>query len=447
MKFLYFFLLSLSFYISDALCADILTVTVSGYGNTPDDAERSAIQKAVRKAIGEFVDAETIAKNGELIKDEVLTYSDGFVRSKKVLSGPEKDEDLGLFTVTIEAEVVRSKLIERLRQKKITVSEIRGDDLWTQAVSKIANAQDGRALLSKFVNEEMLPSRLLVAEHVSVDSSGKLLRGNAAQPSQRPDYDKGTSELSFFIEVRYDLEAYYGQVVPRLVALLDKICQAKIAEGASVSPMSTNSLNPPLSAHPTKTASMPTKGMNWLGFMSKRLSTRQDKLYYGQTNQPLWSMDLSAKPPPPDSLFVALNVGRDKTGNFQRFTVYQLDGRAYAKFFMEAPARRIPELSFSLLTDEDQVLIKDKTPLKQHYLEEKGVIKKSYFQHGLIHAAQSSSYGSSPVGQASYHCATISPWFQDVKSYLNDAPVILRKFNLAQEDVKRIARVRLEFGE
>jgi len=114
---------------------------------------------------------------------------------------------------------------------------------------------------------------------------------------------------------------------------------------------------------------------------------------------------------------------------------------------MEAPARRIPELSFSLLTDEDQVLIKDKTPLKQHYLEEKGVIKKSYFQHGLIHAAQSSSYGSSPVSQASYHCATISPRFQDVKSYLNDAPVILRKFNLAQEDVKRIARVRLEFGE
>ena len=424
-----------------------MTVTVSGYGNTPDDAEKSAIQKAVRKAIGEFVDAETIAQNGELIKDEVLTYSDGFVESKKILTGPEKDPDLGVFAITIEAKVVRNKLIERLKESKISFSEVSGDDLWTQAVSKVENVQDGRALLNKFVNEEMLPERLLVAEVVSNDSAGNLLRGNEAKPSQRTDYDKGTSELSFFIEVRYDLEAYYGQVVPRLVALLEKICQAKIAEDASVSPMSTNSLNPPLSAHPTKTASMPTKGMNWLGFMSKRLSTRQDKLYYGQTNQPLWSMDLSAKPPPPDSLFVALNVGRDKTGNFQRFTVYQLDGRAYAKFFMEAPARRIPELSFSLLTDEDQVLIKDKTPLKQHYLEEKGVIKKSYFQHGLIHAAQSSSYGSSPVGQASYHCATISPWFQDVKSYLNDAPVILRKFNLAQEDVKRIARVRLEFGE
>ena len=91
-------------------------MTVSGYGNSPDDAERSAIQKAVRKAIGEFVDAETIAQNGELIKDEVLTYSDGFDESKKILTGPEKDPDLGIFAVTIEAKVVKNKLIERLKE-------------------------------------------------------------------------------------------------------------------------------------------------------------------------------------------------------------------------------------------------------------------------------------------------------------------------------------------
>ena len=151
---LFFFTLSF-FYISDALCADILTVTVSGYGNTPDDAEECD-SKAVRKAIGEFVDAETIAQNGELIKDEVLTYSDGFVESKKILTGPEKDPDLGVFAVTIEAKVVRNKLIERLKESRISVSEVSGDDLWTQAVSKVANVQDGRALLGKFVNEEML---------------------------------------------------------------------------------------------------------------------------------------------------------------------------------------------------------------------------------------------------------------------------------------------------
>ena len=111
-KYLVSCLIYFSLNISNVLCADSISVTVSGYGNSPDDAERSAIQKAVRKAIGEFVDAETIAQNGELIKDEVLTYSDGFVESKKILTGPEKDPDLGVFAVTIEAKVVRNKLID-----------------------------------------------------------------------------------------------------------------------------------------------------------------------------------------------------------------------------------------------------------------------------------------------------------------------------------------------
>ena len=100
-----------------AYSEELITVTVSGYGATPEAAERSALQKAVRKAVGEMVDAETIAQNGELIKDKVLTYSDGFVQSKKTISGPEK---------------VRSAEINDLeRQKKllITFSQGKQEDL------------------------------------------------------------------------------------------------------------------------------------------------------------------------------------------------------------------------------------------------------------------------------------------------------------------------------
>ena len=80
-----------------------------------EGARKSAIQKAVRKALGEVIDAETIAKNGELIKDEVLTYSDGFISKILDISGPEKDADLPLFTLTIQAEVIRSKVVKRLK--------------------------------------------------------------------------------------------------------------------------------------------------------------------------------------------------------------------------------------------------------------------------------------------------------------------------------------------
>ena len=111
---------------------------------------KSAIQKAVRKALGEVVDAETIAENGELIKDEVLTYSDGFISKTLDISGPEKDADLPLFTLTIQAEVIRSKVVKRLKEVNIKVVEIDGNSLFAQALSKMEKAQGGSNYWQKY---------------------------------------------------------------------------------------------------------------------------------------------------------------------------------------------------------------------------------------------------------------------------------------------------------
>ena len=440
-KYLLFFFLTISI----CFAQETVSVTVTGYGTDPATAEKSAIQKAVRKALGEFVDAETITNNDEIIKDQVLTYSDGFVASKKILSGPEKDPDLGLFVLTIEANVIRNKLIQRLRESKITVSGISGDDLWTQAISKVANVQDGRALLDKFLNEELLPERLLVAEVVSEDSSGNLLRGNTAQPSHEPDYDSGTSELTFFVEIKYDLDAYYKKVMPRMSALLKKICRKEIASGITISPMSTSSINPKMNVHLTNSPSIPTKGMNWLGFESKRFSSRVDKLFFGQTNRPLWSLDLSSMSPEKQSLFVALNTGRNGSNSY-RFDIFQLDGRAYAKFFMEAPACKSPDLSLSLLDGKDEIIFTDTSPILEHFCLKKGVKNKLYIKQGFMYSSKSSSSSGSAVGHDSYYCSTLSPWFQDHKSYLTESPVIERKITLGEEDLKRLSKVQLKFG-
>ena len=67
------YILILSFLSFNLLGRETITVTVTGLGTTIEAARKNAIQKAVRKALGEVVDAETIAKNGELIKDAVLT--------------------------------------------------------------------------------------------------------------------------------------------------------------------------------------------------------------------------------------------------------------------------------------------------------------------------------------------------------------------------------------
>ena len=166
------------FLFSILLGRETITVTVMGLGSTVEGARKSAIQKAVRKALGEVVDAETIAKNGELIKDEVLTYSDGFISKTLDISGPEKDADLGLFTLTIQAEVIRSKVVKRLKEVNIKVVEIDGNSLLAQALSKMNRAQSGQQLLAKVLNEDLDPAKLIKCDLIHRDTSGNLVRGS-----------------------------------------------------------------------------------------------------------------------------------------------------------------------------------------------------------------------------------------------------------------------------
>ncbi len=230
MKNLFLFVISLLSIPSFIFAEELITVTVSGYGATPEAAEKSALQKAVRKAVGEMVDAETLAQNGELIKNEVLSYSDGFVQSKKTISGPEKDEDLGFFSITIEAKVLPKKLAAKLEEAKITTSAVAGEDIWAQAVSKISNVFEGREMLAKLVNEEIIPARLLKTRLISPGPDGKPLYDDQAKIEQKIDYDAETVEMTYMVEMRWDREAYLESIVPRMTALLDKLAVAPPAE-------------------------------------------------------------------------------------------------------------------------------------------------------------------------------------------------------------------------
>lgn len=209
---------------------ETITVTVTGFGTTEEAAQKSAIQKAVRKAVGEMVDAETVAQNGELIKDKVLTYSDGFVKSSRVLSGPEKDEDLGLFSVTIEAKVLPRKVAQRLKEIDLAASAVAGEDIWAQSVSKISNALEGRKMLTKLLHEEILPSRLLHARIISEGSDGKPRYGDEATVKQKVNFKEETVDMTYMVEVRWDREAYLESVAPKLDLLLEKLAVAPPVE-------------------------------------------------------------------------------------------------------------------------------------------------------------------------------------------------------------------------
>ena len=67
-------------------------VIATGVGETEHEAIKDAGRSAVKEAVGMFLVSETIVENDELIKDEVLSVSDGFVSKFRTIS-KGKDED------------------------------------------------------------------------------------------------------------------------------------------------------------------------------------------------------------------------------------------------------------------------------------------------------------------------------------------------------------------
>src|ERR1039457_3547208 len=122
------------------------TVKAIGVGRTADDAQKNAIMNAVQQVVGMYIDGQTLIKNEQLVLDEVLSVSSGFVSSFEVMLPPRKRLSDGLFETTIKAVVEKSRVAERLDKAKIVKVSVNAQDAWAEAFSRLQNAQDGRQL-------------------------------------------------------------------------------------------------------------------------------------------------------------------------------------------------------------------------------------------------------------------------------------------------------------
>ena len=61
-------------------------VLATGVGETEQEAIKDAGRSAVKEALGMFLVSETVIEDDELVKDEVLSVSDGFVSKFRTIS-------------------------------------------------------------------------------------------------------------------------------------------------------------------------------------------------------------------------------------------------------------------------------------------------------------------------------------------------------------------------
>ena len=129
----------------------IKKVIVTGVGINENNAIKSATQAAIQQVVGMYVVSDTVMENRKLIKDEVLTQSNAFVKSFKTLN-KMKDED-GLYEIEAEVEVEIGKLTHTLSNLNIAVKPVGSDQLKAKAMSNFSAMSDFKAMVQKVIIE------------------------------------------------------------------------------------------------------------------------------------------------------------------------------------------------------------------------------------------------------------------------------------------------------
>ncbi|MBR2508132.1 MAG: LPP20 family lipoprotein [Lentisphaeria bacterium] len=202
--------------------AELQTAIARGIGSTSDAALKDALNQAVQQVVGSLVSSEAFVKNDELIKEQVLTYSDGFVQKYEVLK-PAKSHSSGLVEITIKAFVAQKKLQKRLESVNILKVKVEGaQNIWAQLETEKFRKENAEALLIKTLSllrpEDYLQVTL-------VDKNGNT--GSKAQLNVIPTDDSSRVKISMGAIVTVNHRKFVKEVQPVLKDVLEKLCTSK----------------------------------------------------------------------------------------------------------------------------------------------------------------------------------------------------------------------------
>lgn len=196
---------------------ELITVTAKGSGTTKIDALKDAYREAVEKAVGQFVDAEQLAKNDEVLTDQVLTQSNAYIEKYDILKESEAD---GLVKVFIKARVRKTALAKKISGFMLVQTQNLGgamQDLHAKVVSTDKRNEDGAALLQNFM-KDFDPIRQLVG--VGLASTTPVVRDCKGDPDRKAIYYRYKFSL--------DDNRYKNDFLPKFQQLLTQVSVAPV---------------------------------------------------------------------------------------------------------------------------------------------------------------------------------------------------------------------------
>jgi len=94
-------------------------IIADGYGLSPDEALQNALQNAVEQAAGAYVSSVTEIINDEVVRDELLSLSHGFIKEYRKLAESKFDND---YKVAVAAVIVEKQMIKSLEASGVKVT-------------------------------------------------------------------------------------------------------------------------------------------------------------------------------------------------------------------------------------------------------------------------------------------------------------------------------------
>jgi len=152
-----------------------VTLVVSGDGATKEEATHVALRSAIEQAYGTFVSANTEILNDSVVKDEIVTISNGSISSYEEINVTELDS--ALLSITLRATVSVNKLISYAKSKGSSC-ELSGALLMQEKrmlEMNIANTKKALnhlfTLVNEFVEKNDLYTYTLKTYNVKMDGS------------------------------------------------------------------------------------------------------------------------------------------------------------------------------------------------------------------------------------------------------------------------------------
>lgn len=102
----------------------IVTLVVIGHGNTKDEAKQKALRSAIEQAFGTFISSQVGILNDNLVKDEIVSVSNGNIQKFEVISDVQTPN--GDYVISLKATVSVTKLTSFVESKGIAV-EFKGN--------------------------------------------------------------------------------------------------------------------------------------------------------------------------------------------------------------------------------------------------------------------------------------------------------------------------------